>query len=93
MSFAVWDQHPPFTFDKGDQEQIYQVGDKFVVTDDPARATQAEVDALRSPKAPQKSQLDALQDALIAKGTISMADLDAAQVTVDKPANALNPAR
>lgn len=46
MSFAIWSQPPPFTFSPQDREQIYQVGSVWVVTDDPARATQAEVDAV-----------------------------------------------
>lgn len=48
MSFAVWKQRPPFAFAPADPEQVYQVGDVFVVTDNPARVTQAEVDKLAS---------------------------------------------
>lgn len=48
MSFSVWKQVPPFTFKAEDVEQIYKVGSVWVVTDDPARATQAEVDALNA---------------------------------------------
>lgn len=46
MSFAIWNEKPPFEFAENDPEQIYQVGDKWVVTDDPTRANQAEVDAV-----------------------------------------------
>lgn len=52
MSFAVWKEKPPFTFEPEDREQVYQVGDVWVVTDDPARATQAEVDAALAPLPP-----------------------------------------
>lgn len=61
MSFAVWKQRPPFAFDQKDREQIYQVGDKWVVTDDPARATQAEVDAVLAPKPDNAAALDQRQ--------------------------------
>lgn len=46
MSFAVWSSKPPFEFAAHEREQIFQVGDLWVVTDDRARATQAEIDAL-----------------------------------------------
>lgn len=46
MSFAIWNEKPPFEFAPDDVEQVYQVGDKWVVTDDPARATQEEIDAV-----------------------------------------------
>lgn len=52
MSFAVWKSKPPFQFESDDREQVYQVGDVWVVTDDPKRATQAEVDAALAPPAP-----------------------------------------
>lgn len=51
MSFAVWQQHPPFKFAPTDKEQIYKVGSVWVVTDVPARATQAEVDAVLNAQA------------------------------------------
>ena len=51
MSFAIWKEKPPFVFDPEDREQIYKVGDKWVVTDDPTKATQEAVDAvLNAPK-------------------------------------------
>lgn len=59
MSFAIWNEKPPFTFGRNDPEQIYRVGDKWVVTDDPARATQQEVDAvLDAPPPPPKPTID-----------------------------------
>lgn len=56
MSFAIWQSVPPFTPDA--PEAVYQVGDVFVVTDDPARATQAEVDAALTvqPPAPRSKE-------------------------------------
>jgi hypothetical protein len=49
MSFAIWDEKPPFTEDElTPGEKIIQVGDKWVVTNDPSKATQTEVDALLS---------------------------------------------
>jgi hypothetical protein len=61
MSFSIWQSLPPFTPDA--PEAVYQVGDVYVVTDDPARATQAEVDAALAvqPTAP-RSKADILAD-------------------------------
>jgi len=76
MSFAVWQKRPSFAFAPEDREQIYQVGELFVVTDDPARATQAEIDAvLNPPKAPRQQSL--AERVLIAKGLATRADFDA----------------
>lgn len=55
MSFAVWKEKPPFTFAEGDPEQLYQVGSVWVVTDDPSRATQAEVDKALNASLPANS--------------------------------------
>ena len=49
MSFAIWQQEPPFKFNKNDPEQIYQVGSVWVVTNNSKKATQANVDAVLSP--------------------------------------------
>jgi hypothetical protein len=56
MSFSIWQSLPPFTPDT--PEAVYQVGDVYVVTDDPARATQAEVDAALAvqPPAPRSKE-------------------------------------
>lgn len=52
MSFAIWKSKPPFEFAKGDAEQVYVVGGVWVVTDEPHRATQEEVDAALAPPVP-----------------------------------------
>lgn len=52
MSFAIWKQKPPFRFAQEDPEQIYQVGSVWVVTDDPSRATQTEVDKVLNATVP-----------------------------------------
>lgn len=44
MSFAIWDEEPKMQIDL--PEMVIKVGDKWVVTDTPERATQAEVDAV-----------------------------------------------
>ena len=62
MSFAIWKSKPPFEFAAGDAEQVYVVGGVWVVTDDPTRATQEEVDAALAPAAPP-SALEKLQAA------------------------------
>lgn len=46
MSLSVWNSQPPFDFGPTDAEKIYQVSGKWVVTDDPAKATPAVVDAV-----------------------------------------------
>lgn len=67
-------------FAKNDVEQIYQVGNVFVVTDDPRRATQAEVDAmLNAPRAAPALTNGALADVLVAKGVLTAADVAAAK--------------
>lgn len=83
MSFAVWNEKPPFAFAKNDREQIYQVGDKWVVTDDPLRATQEEVDAvLNAPsQAPRLTDGD-LADVLVRKGVLSADDVTTAMENV-----------
>lgn len=48
MSFAIWKEKPPFVFTPADAEQIYPVGDVWIVTDDPAKATQEYIDALQA---------------------------------------------
>jgi hypothetical protein len=58
MSFAVWKEKPPFEFGPEDPEHIFPVGAMFVVTDDPARATQAEVDAALNPPPPRVRTVD-----------------------------------
>jgi len=82
MSFALWMVAPPFQeSDLSPGEKIYRVGDAFVVTDDPARATQAEVDAVRNaPSAPAPLTADALAAVLIAKGTLASADISSIEV-------------
>jgi len=52
MSFAIWNEKPPFKFAESDREQIYQVGDKWVVTDDPFKATQENIDLALNPQEP-----------------------------------------
>lgn len=52
MTFAIWKEKPPFTFAPEDREQIYVVGAVWVVTDNPAQATQAEVDKILNPAPP-----------------------------------------
>lgn len=47
MSFAIWNEKPPFPeADLTPGEKIIQVGDKWVVTDDPSKATQEQIDAV-----------------------------------------------
>ena len=69
MSFSVWNEKPPFEFAEDDREQIYEVGARWVVTDDPAKATQSEVDALEivKPVADTKQSLLAQINGLMAK--------------------------
>ena len=69
MSFAIWNEKPSFTFEPEDREQIYQVGEKWVVTDDATRATQENVDALKQQVTPEptKAQLLGQINLLIAK--------------------------
>lgn len=50
MSFAVWMAKPPFAFGELDAEQVYAVGELWVVTDQGA-PTQAQVDAALAPTA------------------------------------------
>lgn len=69
MSFAVWKSKPPFEFAEGDAEQVYVVGNVWVVTDDPAKATQAEVDAALAPKV--LSTLDKLEAAGVTLDEVS----------------------
>lgn len=76
MSFAIWQQEPPFKFDEKDPEHIYRVGSVWVVTDDPKRATQAEVDALINAAAPPPalSETGQLAQLLEAKGILTAQD-------------------
>lgn len=78
MSFSLWKDKPPFTFDAKDREQIYQVGAVWVVTDDPKRATQAEVDAvINAPAAPDVSgfvlDVKAAMGGIVASNTLAKA--------------------
>lgn len=52
MSFAIWYQKPSFTFKPEDREQIYKVGEVWVVTDDAKLATKSEVDRVRNAAPP-----------------------------------------
>lgn len=45
MSFAVWNILPPFAPQPGSADRVYQVGTHWVVTDDPLKATQPNIDA------------------------------------------------
>jgi hypothetical protein len=78
MSFAIWPQQPPFTFDKSDKEQIYQVGGMFVVTDQ-GQPTQQQIDAvLNSPPAPKQADVTAIVAAINTVNGPLKAALDAA---------------
>lgn len=82
MSFAIWQERPPFAFDKTDREQIYQVGNVWVVTDDPAKATQAEVDAvLNPPPTPPKTLDEKLAAVGLTKADIKAAVANGAVIT------------
>jgi len=71
MSFAIWNQKPPFEEkDLTPGEKIYQVGDKWVVTDDPAKANQAAIDAVLNAPAPPPDLIDELRTALKADPTL-----------------------
>lgn len=70
MSFAIWNEKPPFEFAADDREQIYQIGEKWVVTDDLAKATQENIDVALKPQAPPeptKAELLVQIKALMAK--------------------------
>lgn len=86
MSFAVWNERPPFAFSKDDPEQIYQVVDKWIVTNDPARATQAEIDAVLAP--PVRTQISDghLAALLVSKKMITEAEIAAAIAASDAAA-------
>lgn len=76
MSFAIWQEKPPFDFAKNDPEQIYKVGSVWVVTDDPAKANQAAVDAvLNAPIAKAPISDGALAQILVAKGLLTQQDV------------------
>lgn len=78
MSFAVWKSRPPFTFAPDDREQIYPVGDVWVVTDDPARATQAEIDAVLEAAPPvTPTPVKQLAALLVEKNIVSAEEIDA----------------
>lgn len=75
MSFAVWTSPPPFgPGDLGEGEVIYAVGEVWVITDDPERATQAEVDkVLLTPAQLHNAAIDAQikaleQEQILARG-------------------------
>lgn len=78
MSFAVWMSQPPFKFSPEDREQIYQVGSVWVVTDDPTRANQAEIDKVinQAPVAPSLTN-GKLASLLVKQGILSQAAVDA----------------
>ena len=69
MSFAIWNEKPPFEFAADDREQIYEVGDKWVVTDDSAKATQENIDVAIKPQPTEPSKIELLKqiNALMAK--------------------------
>lgn len=80
MSFAIWNEKPPFEFAPEDKEQVYQVGDKWVVTDDPKKATQAAIDAVRNQPAASKGISDGqLAAILVGKGLLTQQE-----ITVDQ---------
>lgn len=79
MSFAVWNEKPPFVFAKDDPEQIYKVGEKWVVTDNPARAIQSEIDAVLNRPPLKKISDGDLAQLLVEHGVISQAAVDAAK--------------
>jgi uncharacterized protein affecting Mg2+/Co2+ transport len=58
MSFSVWNTEPPFTLKPEEAEQIYRVGAFWVVTDDPSKATQTQVDAVVGPSAVKLAALN-----------------------------------
>jgi hypothetical protein len=79
VSFAIWSDKPPFEFGEGDRERVYSVGAVWVVTDNPARATQAEVDAVLNPPGPPASvQRDRARD--MKKLETAVADGDQASI-------------
>lgn len=82
MSFAVWNKPPPFTFQKDDREQIYQVGNVWIVTDDPLRATIANVDAVLNPTPAPKSISDGQLAALLVRQNVITQDVIDAAVAV-----------
>lgn len=66
MSNAVWNQKPPFTeSDLNPGEKIYQVGDKWVVTDQ-GKPNQASVDAVLAQGAHESAQAQKKADAFAA---------------------------
>ena len=71
MSFSVWNEKPPFDFSADDREQIYEVGARWVVTDDLAKATQENIDLVLNPQEPitepTKAELMVQINLLIAK--------------------------
>ena len=70
MSFSIWNERPPFECAADDREQIYQVGDKWVVTDNQAKATQENIDDALKPQAtpdPTKAELLVQINAMMAK--------------------------
>lgn len=77
MSFAVWLAKPPFTFAKDEREQVYQVGSVWVITDDPSRATQQEVDRIVNAKTPDVAgfinELKASMGGIIASNALAKA--------------------
>ena len=77
MSFAIWRQKPPFTFTDKDAEQMYEVGAYWVVTDDPSKATQDNIDAvLNAPQPRPKITNDRLAELLVQKAILSQSDID-----------------
>jgi hypothetical protein len=65
VSFAIWNQKPPFdeaSLTPG--EKIYQVGDFWVVSDNPNH-TQADVDAVLNPAPPPLDLINELRTALM----------------------------
>lgn len=58
MSFSVWKTLPPFEMLIDDPEQIYQVGDVWVLTDDPDKATPEYVEAQSGVKISHNAAID-----------------------------------
>lgn len=70
MSFAVWYEKPPFPEEHlTSGERIFQIGDKWVVTDK-LNPTQADIDAVLNAPAPPPDPLEALRAALSADPTL-----------------------
>lgn len=78
MSFTIWSEKPPFPEEHlTPGERIYQIGNKWVVTDKP-NPTQADIDTVLNAPAPAKiPDAGAVLRALAKKGVITVAEAEA----------------